>query len=190
MTRKIRKLEHTQTNTPNHLHTFYPRVTNNINIQFNSTELTLLNKGLKYNLPYKHKNWVKTLALEAETAISQLSTHEQDYVRALKAHNLKKLYKYKHTFNSNQPPQEYRILKQIKKKKKLHRHTAIITKADKSNSIVVLYSKDYHNKVQNFIDNNNFTILKKDPTNSFQNKVKTTIKLCHSILPQHSNKNF
>jgi hypothetical protein len=47
---KLRKLEHTQTNTPKHLHTFYPRVTNNTNIKFNSDELNLLNKGLKYNL--------------------------------------------------------------------------------------------------------------------------------------------
>jgi hypothetical protein len=165
MTQKIRKLEHTQTNTPDHLHTFYPRVTNNTNIQFNTAELSLLNKGLKYNLLYKHKNWVKTLALEAETAISQLPTHEQDYARALRAHNLKQLYKSKHTYNSNQATQEYRILKHIKEK--LQHHNAIITKADKSNSLVILYSTDYHNKVQNFIDNNHFTILKKDPTKSF-----------------------
>jgi hypothetical protein len=30
----------------------------------------VLSKGLKYNLHHKHKKWIETLALEAETAIS------------------------------------------------------------------------------------------------------------------------
>jgi hypothetical protein len=160
---KIKKLEHMQTNTPKHLHTFYPRVTNNTNIKFNSDELNLLNIGLKYNLLYKHKNWIKTLALEAETAITQLPTHEQDYIRALKAHNLKQLYKqqsYNIQHNSTHALREYRILKQVKNKLELNE--AIVSKADKGNSIVILYLKYYHSKVQNFINNNNFTILKKD----------------------------
>jgi hypothetical protein len=185
---KIKKLEHTQTNTPKHLHTFYPRVTNNTNIKFTTEELNLLNKGLKYNLPYKHKNWIQTLALEAETAVTQLPAHDQDYIRVLTAYNIKQLYKQqsnsKH-HNSNHATHEYRILKQIKDKLRLN--DAIISKADKCNSIVMLYLKDYNNKVQNFIGNNNFTLLKKDPTKSFHNKVKTAIKVCQSILPKHSN---
>ena len=48
---------------------------------------------------------------------------------------------------------------------------AMISKADKGNSIVILYLEDYHRKVQNFIDNNNFVALKKDPTKKFHNKV-------------------
>jgi hypothetical protein len=35
-------------------------------------ERTLLNKGLKYNLYSKNKNWIETLVLEAETAINNL----------------------------------------------------------------------------------------------------------------------
>jgi hypothetical protein len=185
---KLKKLEHTQTNTPEHLHTFYPRVTNNTNIKFNSDELNLLNKGLKYNLRYKHKNWIKTLALEAETAITQLPSHEQDYMRALTAHNLKQLYKQQSNNiqrNSTHALHEYRILRQIKNKLELNE--AIVSKADKGNSIVILFLKDYHSKVQKFINNNNFTILKKDPAKSFQNKVKSTIESCQSILPKNSN---
>jgi len=34
-----------------------------------------------YNLRYKHKDWIKTLATEAETAISQLPKSEQEYLR-------------------------------------------------------------------------------------------------------------
>jgi len=40
-------------------------------------ELNLLNKGLKYNLNYKNRNWIQTLALETETAVAQLHAQEQ-----------------------------------------------------------------------------------------------------------------
>jgi hypothetical protein len=45
--------------------TFYARTI------FTGDETQLLNKGLKYNLHYKHKNWIETLAIEADTAIRQ-----------------------------------------------------------------------------------------------------------------------
>jgi hypothetical protein len=77
---KLNKLEHTQTSIPKHLKTFYPRVVDNTDIKFTAEELNLLNKHLKYNLNYKNKNWIKTLAFETETALAQLPTHEQDYV--------------------------------------------------------------------------------------------------------------
>jgi hypothetical protein len=47
---KLNNLEHTQTSTPKHIETFYPRVVNNTNIRFTADELDLLNKGPKYNL--------------------------------------------------------------------------------------------------------------------------------------------
>lgn len=40
-----------------------------------------LNKGLQYSLDYQLKNWITILELEAETAISRLPTHEQEFVR-------------------------------------------------------------------------------------------------------------
>jgi hypothetical protein len=45
---------------------------------------------------------------------------------------------------------EYRTLNQIKGKLKSNK--AIISKADKGNSIVILYTKDYHDKIQSFIE--------------------------------------
>jgi len=54
--------------------------------------------------------------------------------------------------------------------------------------MVIIYLKDYHSKVQTFIDNNNFTTLKKDPTKAIHNKVTATIKSCQFILPKNSNK--
>jgi hypothetical protein len=59
----------------------YPRIINDTNIEFSQEELTLLNKGLKYNLHFKHQNWITKLALEAETAITHLPQIQQDPIR-------------------------------------------------------------------------------------------------------------
>jgi hypothetical protein len=80
---KLSKLEHSQTATPKHLQTFYPRVSKKTDIKFTPDELNLLNKGLKYNLSYKNRNRVKTLALETEMAIARLPAHEQECTREL-----------------------------------------------------------------------------------------------------------
>lgn len=64
-----------------HNDTDYSRVENHTNIQFTCEEIQLLSKGLKYSLHHKHKKWIETLALEAETAISQLDVMEQNYYR-------------------------------------------------------------------------------------------------------------
>ena len=46
---------------------------NETNIRFTNGELTLLNKGLKYNLGNKLKHWIRDLGLEAECAITLLT---------------------------------------------------------------------------------------------------------------------
>jgi hypothetical protein len=60
---------------------------NKTNVIFSNDELTVLEKGLKYNLHYKHKSWINPIDLEAETAKTQLPTYEQDYIRQQVAHN-------------------------------------------------------------------------------------------------------
>jgi transposase-like protein len=188
MTTKLKKLELTPPTTHTHQHVFHPRVTNKTTIHFTNDELTLLNKGLKYNLPYRPKNWIQNLAIETETAISQLPVPEQDYTRALTAYNLKRLYTSHHTSNSTQHSTEYHTLKNIRTK--LRRHNATVLKANQSNSVVILYLTDYFAKIQTFITENQFLTLHKDPTNSFQKQVKTAIKLCKSILLPHSEKSL
>ena len=60
------------------------------------------------------------------------------------------------THNDIKAKKEDKILKQ--RKGKLLKNTAFVTKADKGNSIVILYQDDYNTKVEDFISNNNFTI--------------------------------
>jgi hypothetical protein len=59
-------------------------------VTFTGAEMQLLNKGLKYNLHYKYKDWIKTPVIEADTAVSQLYERDQKYMRQLLANNIKK----------------------------------------------------------------------------------------------------
>jgi hypothetical protein len=61
---------------------------------------------------------------------------------------------------------------------KLNRNNAIITKADKGNSIVITYTHDYHMKIMQPISNN-FDTLPQDPTNKFQKTLQVTMNKCH-----------
>jgi hypothetical protein len=81
---KLQKLIQAQT-TPQEHHTLHPRVINSTNIPFSKSKMKLLQKGLKYNTHAKKKDWIQTLGLEAETAITQLLTNERDVYRKLVA---------------------------------------------------------------------------------------------------------
>jgi uncharacterized protein YfkK (UPF0435 family) len=169
LNKKLHKLEETPPSTIQHQRIFYPRVINKTNINFSPDELTLLNKGLKYNLSFKKKNWIESLALEAETAISLLPSQEQDYIRLQVAHNVRQLYKQFDPFkpdqtkqcNSTQANKEFKTIKKIREKLELH--NAIILKADKGSTIVIEYTDKYYSKIQDFISNNEFKIVNKDP---------------------------
>jgi hypothetical protein len=78
---QVHNLAKSQTTNTTSKSTNYPRVINITKTQFTQEEIQLLSKGLKYNLHYKQKNWVETLSLEAETAISNLEIKEQQYYR-------------------------------------------------------------------------------------------------------------
>jgi hypothetical protein len=67
---------------------FTPHVVNNTNIALSNDELALLNKGPKYNLHFKRKNWLHTLAFEADTAITYLPTSEKEGMRYLVAQQI------------------------------------------------------------------------------------------------------
>jgi hypothetical protein len=115
---KINKLTQNQTNNQNTDIQFYPRVINKTNIFFSDDELTLLNKGLKYNLSQKRKHWLSDLAFEAEAAVTLLPPCEQEHIRYQIALNLQKLYRQhngKHTVINKTVMHENKTINQIKK---------------------------------------------------------------------------
>ena len=143
-----KELVHTQTKEPDNTKNFYPRVFNKTDITFSADELTSLNKGLKYNINYKHTNLIRILALESETAINQLPIFEQDYIRHHVAHNIERLYKQQkkngNTYNTTHTRKEKLAINQITEK--LTKNGAMIFKADKGNSIITTYQDKYNKK--------------------------------------------
>jgi hypothetical protein len=139
----------------------------------------------------KEKNWI---AIEAETAISQLPPQEQDGLRHRVAHNLKQLYKrhdpakpnHSEQYNSGKAKKEFRNIKKIKEK--LDKNNALALETDKGNSIVIEYAEAYSNKVTDFISSNEFQITEKDPTKRFQNKIRTIIRECQLLI--HKEKRY
>ena len=104
----------THSHVPLHNSKFYPKTINKTDIKFTNKELTLLNKGLKYNLKHKIKHWFSNLALEAESAISRLPTHGQERIRHQVAHNLQKLYNQRnkqHSTCNKNSHHEFKVLK-------------------------------------------------------------------------------
>jgi hypothetical protein len=182
---KISKLVAAQAEKPRIKTLFYPRVINNSDITFTDEKLILLNKGLKYNLNYKNKNRLSTVAMEAETAISMLPSHEQEYLRYQVAHNLQKLYKQqgnKHTRKDH--AKENKTFTQIKRK--LEAANAMVTKADKGNSLIILPESEYNSKVNDFITNNNFSLIPQDNTKRLQRTVRATVNECKNIILKDS----
>jgi transposase-like protein len=182
---KLSNLIKSKTSTPPQYTKFYPRVVSKTDIAFNPCELDLLNKGLKYNISFKRKKWMETLALEAETAISKLPTPEQDHMRYQVAHNIKLLYKQQYSrngFNTQQAVQERRTINNIKKK--LTENNAVVLKADKGNSMVIIHADEYHNKIRDFITTNKFSITNNDLTNNFQKQIRHTVNNCSTIIPK------
>ena len=126
---KLTKLTTAQKTKVEDTATFYPRFVNSTDITFTNEELDLLNKGIKYNLNYKHKMWVNNLALEVESAITLLPPGEQNYMRHQVAKNINKLINQQNPNNRRtaiKGKEEFRILKQIRSK--IQTNNALITK--------------------------------------------------------------
>jgi len=132
-------------------------------IPFSNREMALLHKGLKYNIHAKKKVWIQTLALEAETAITQLPTNEREAYRKMVAERVDKLQKQNPTHNTHP---EAKLVHSLQTK--LREHDAMITNADKGNTVVILPTHQYEIKLQDFIQNNDFHMQATDPTKTFQ----------------------
>jgi hypothetical protein len=182
---KIKHLSHQQTHTHPPNHRFHPRVVNMTNISFSDPEMALLQKGPKYNLHNKPKTWIQNLALEAETAISQLPISERETYRQRTAERITILQDNNKLTPPNFSTQtERKTIQNIKTK--LNNNEAMIAKADKSNSLVILPIPQYETKIDNFIKENQFQTKATDPTKSFQSQVRKVINNSKSLIPPDS----
>jgi exonuclease III len=169
-------------NTPSEKHTFHPRVINNTNITFSDTEMALLQKGPKYNLHSKKKNWLRNLALEAETAVTQLPITDRKFYRKLIADRTDTLQNLNTPHLNTRKHPESHTMNSIQTK--LKGNQAMVTTADKGNSLVILPIQQYEIKIQKFLLENNFQTTNTDPTKTFQTKIRRTINASKTMIPR------
>jgi hypothetical protein len=93
---------------------------------------------------------------------------------------LYKQYNGNHVLNTVHMKREKCTINKIKDKLLINK--AIISQADKGNSIVITYQDDYHKKIFDFISNNNFTTVKSDLTRTFQRELRNKINECQIII--------
>ena len=187
---KLTQLTRNPTDANNKKHVFFQRVTNLTNIDFTDEEAFLLNKGMKYNLSHKRKNWIQNLSIEAEYAITLVPQEEKEYMPLRVAKQIDKIYARLPSHRSNTPKQsrKLRIVKSIKEK--LHANNAVLTKADKGSSIVIMYNTDYEDKMSNFILDNNALTTTNNITVTFQKELKHTLKRCKIIINPETSWKF
>jgi hypothetical protein len=187
---KLSKLkEDNNTNPHQQEHTFYQRVHNLSKVTFTKDEMSLLNKGLKYNLHHKQKQWIQTLAIEADSAINLLNPYEQAHMRQAVSQKLHRLINKEKTQiekRTNHKTRQESIEKKIitNLKKKIKEHNLIVTKADKGNTLVIIEQNEYHQKIKDFITQNNFTKVPNNHTNKQQKAIKAAINECKITIKQ------
>jgi len=151
-----------------------------IDIHFSVPEMTILKMGLKYNIHSKPKNCLETLALEAETTITQLPPPEREVYRKLNVELINTLR------DNNQPSrtQHTHAESKIKDiKMKISDNNAMVTRADKGDSLVILNTELYEIKVEVFMQSNVFLNSKANPTAFLQTQVTTVINNSKIFIP-------
>jgi hypothetical protein len=107
------------------------------------------------------------------------------------AHQIKRLYNIQNNsqyLNSPNAIREKRTLNNIKTK--LYKNNAIVAKADKGNTLVILYTEEYNQRIQDFIDDNTFDSVNSDPTKSYQRELTATILECNTLIKKDSKWKF
>jgi hypothetical protein len=149
-------------------------------IKFTNEEMALLNKGLQYSIEKPIEKYWTDLVMKTEQAIRNLNVKMQAPFRILATKKLKQI-------NASAKRLSY-ILKTITSK--LKNENAIVVKADKGKTSVIIYTDDYNKKVHDFLDNNNFQKLQKDPTNKYQKLITTNLQHCDLIIHKNQMKHL
>jgi hypothetical protein len=152
------------------------------NVEFTSEGKALLSKGLKYNMQHRQKHWIKTLAIEADSAINLLNLHEQAYMKQMVTQRLRRLID-KDTRGEKRGSHITKLASIEKKliqnlQGKLEENNLMITKADKGNTLIIISKEDYHKKIWYFITQNKFIKIHNNYTNTQQKDIKTIINTC------------
>lgn len=182
-TNKHNNIQH---NNPSTNITFYPRILNLSDIHINDTEKTLLEKGYKHSFEMNDRKKIESIVIDTETALANIPIEKQRDLKKQIASTIKNTYMEETRTHNNTQTQNFRALKDLNTK--LKNNDVVHTRADKGNSIVLINNKDYINKTLEFITDNNIIEIDKDPTDKFQQKIKTITKQSDLILTESQMK--
>ena len=73
---------------------------------------------------------------------------------------------------------------------KIKQNNVIITQTDKAKAIVIIYKKDYHNKVLTFLTDNKFQAIPNNPTNKCQKQIAQAIRQSNLIFNKEQIKHL
>lgn len=147
---------------------FEKRTINLTTIDFTSDELNVLNKGTKYSPPSIQCNR-DTLIVDAVIATSDSKDN-------LSKELVKKVIQEHIQLPRPARPSQFNCSGLIKSiKTKMQVNNAILTRADKGGSTIILPKQEYINKVGDFIYKERIQRLNADPTNKFQVEIKKCI---------------
>jgi hypothetical protein len=122
--------------------------------------------------------------MDTENAIQHLKDNEQNIYRFLACKKIKQILNT-NTTNPQHKRQNY-IVKQIHTK--LSQNNLLITKADKGKTIVIINKDTYTQKIKDFLRENQFTQLHKDPIDKFQKQLQQAIPKCSKIIDKQQKK--
>jgi hypothetical protein len=159
---------------------FYNRVINCTNEIIDEKYLKLLKKGAKFNInPTFNKNCRQDLIIDLEMTVDD--QHKYKCAKFVNKSQWKPSYN-KYNTSDQKTITDFRQL--ILKGKNI-----VCTKADKGNSIVLLYKQDYLDKMYSIIaDTDTFKELENNPTDKFQKETKEAIKKAKTIDKTVKNK--
>jgi hypothetical protein len=115
-----------------------------------------------------------------------LPTNERDVYRKLAADRLETLQRKNNTNNNPNPSThiESKLIRSIRTK--LNKNNAMITRADKGNSIVILPTTQYDSKIQDFLKESNFLKTNTDPTKTFQAQINKRVRNNKTLIPKEN----
>ena len=168
---------------------FYNRTENLTHINFSNEERALLDKGLQHSIAKPIRKWWNDTVMETEQAIRKLDPQIQEPYRIIAAQKLQQIKQRNNTKSRTKTEEkEYSTIKSIHKK--LNQHNAMITKADKGKTTVIINKEEYNNKVMEFLLENNFKQINKDPTNKYKAQIQKIAKQCETIIPKQVAKDL
>ena len=154
--------------------------------QLTNQQLNILEKGPQYAIETEPKQNINNIIAETECAIRHLDFKWQNTYRHIATKAIKRL-KTKETQNSLHKlyNRELTILK-----KELAMDNIKIVKADKTKALVLIHDDLYNEKINNFLTDNNFTQLRKDPTKKFQKDMINITQHCRLIIDNNRSRHL